>query len=49
MEGIIYNLQHVGKIEAPFNIRSNNHKKDLKDPKGILVDKHLQKIVITNM
>ena len=49
MEGIIYNLQDVGKNEEPFNIRSNNHRKDVKDPKAILADKHLQKMVITNM
>ena len=37
------NLQYVGKNETPFNIRLSNHRKDVKDPKAILADKHLQK------
>ena len=36
------NLQYVGKNETPFSIRLNNHRKDLKDAKTILVDKHFQ-------
>ena len=43
MKYTIYNLQYVGKNETPFNIRLNNHQKDVKDPKAILADKHIQK------
>ena len=43
MECIICNQQYVGKNETPFNIRLNNHKEDVKDPKTILADKHFQK------
>ena len=43
MECIICNLQYVGKNETPFNIRLNNHRKDVKDPKGNLGDKHTSK------
>ena len=32
--------------ETPFSIRLNNHRKDVKDPKAILADKHFQKMVI---
>ena len=37
-------MLYVGKNETPFNIALNNHKKDVKDPKAILADKHFQKI-----
>ena len=40
------NLQHVGKNETSFNIRLNNHRKNVNDPKAILGDKHFQKMVI---
>ena len=43
MECAICNLQYVGKNETPLNIRLNNHRKDVKDPKAILADKHFQK------
>ena len=43
MECTVCNLQYVGKIETLFNIRLNNHRKDVKDPKAILADKHFQK------
>ena len=39
----IWNLEYVGKNETPFNIRLNNHKKEVKDCKAILSDKHFQK------
>ena len=35
-----------GKNEKPFNIWSNNHKKYLRDLKGILADKSSQKVVL---
>ena len=38
MERTICNLQYVGKNKTPFNIRLNNHTKDVKDPKAILAD-----------
>ena len=43
IECIICNLQYVAKNETPFNIRLNSHRKDVKDPKAILADKHFQK------
>ena len=43
MECAICNLQYLGKNETLFKIRLNNHKKDVKDPKAILPDKHFQK------
>ena len=46
MKGTICNLQHVGQNETPFNIRLSNHRKDVKDPKAILADKHFQKVAI---
>ena len=33
-------IQYVGKAETVFNIRLNNHRKDVKDPKAIPVDKY---------
>ena len=43
MECIISNLQYDSKNETPFNIRLNNYRKDVKDPKAILAYKHFQK------
>ena len=40
MECTICNLQYIGKNETPFNIRLDNHRKDVKDPKAILPRKH---------
>ena len=33
-------IQYVGKAETAFNLRLNNHRKDVKDPKAIPADKH---------
>ena len=46
MECAICNQQYVSKNETPFNIRLNNHRKDVNDPKVLLADKHFQKMVI---
>ena len=43
MKCTICNLQNVGKNKTPFNTRSNNHRKNVKDPKAIVADKHFQK------
>ena len=43
MESTICNLQYVGKKKTSFNIRLINHRKDVKDPKATLADKHFQK------
>ena len=43
MKCIICNLEYVDKDETPFYITLNNHRKDVKDPKAILADKHFQK------
>ena len=39
-------IQYVGKAETAFNIRLNNHRKDVKDPKAIPVDKHFSSFKI---
>ena len=41
----ITNCKYVGKNKTPFNIRLNNHRKDIKDPKAIVADKQFQKMV----
>ena len=46
MECTKCNLQYDGKDETPVKIRLNNHMKDFKDPKMILVEKLFQKNVI---
>ena len=43
MESMISNLQYVDKKETLFNIRWNNHRKDVKKLKAILADIHFQK------
>lgn len=43
VECSICNLQYVGKNETRFNIRLNIHRKDVKDSKPLLADKHLPK------
>ena len=43
MKCAICDLQYVRKNETPFKIRLNNHRKEVKDPKAILADKHFQK------
>ena len=35
---------YIGKAETALNIRLNNHRKDVKDPKAIRVDKHFNQI-----
>ena len=39
LECNICNTQYVGKSEATFNIRFNNHRKDVKDPNALPADK----------
>ena len=41
MECLICNVQYLSKNETPCNIRLNNYRKDVKDPKAILADKKL--------
>ena len=38
-----WSVQYIGKNETPFNIRFNNHRKDVKDTKAILADKNFPK------
>ena len=35
MECILCKIQYVGKSETPFNLRLNNHRKDVNNPKAI--------------
>ena len=39
-------IQYVGNAETAFNIGLNNHRKDVKDPKAIPVDKHFSSFKI---
>ena len=41
--------QYVGKNNTPFNIRLNNHRKDVKDPKTILADKHFHNTILCSI
>ena len=40
LECNICNIQYIGKSETTFNIRLNNHRKDVKDPNALPADKH---------
>ena len=42
MECIIYKVQYAGKSEIPFNLRLNNHRKDLNNPKAIPACNHFK-------
>ena len=41
LECNICNIQYLGKSETTFNIRFNNHRKDVKDPNALPADKNL--------
>ena len=43
LECHICNIQYIGKSEAPFNIRLNNHRKDVKNPNGTPACKHFNR------
>ena len=49
MECIICNLQYASKNETPFKIRLNNHRKDVKNSKAILADKHFKKKMVIDL
>ena len=40
LECYICNIQYVDKSETPFNIRLNNHRKDVENPNAIPACKH---------
>ena len=42
MECTLCNKQYVGKAETSFNVRLNNHRKDVNKPNAILACKHFQ-------
>ena len=42
MECILWKIQYVGKSETPFNLRLNNHRKDVYNPKAILMWNHFK-------
>ena len=42
MECTLCNKQYFGKAETVFNVRLNNHKKDIKNPNAILACRHFQ-------
>ena len=43
MECALCKIQYVGKAETAFNIRLNNHRKDVNNPKSILANFHFKK------
>ena len=43
MECALCKVQYVGKAETAFNIRLNNHRKDVNNPKSIPADLHFGK------
>ena len=43
MECALCKVQYVGKAETTFNIRLNNHRKDVNNPKSIPADLHFRK------
>ena len=43
MECASCRVQYAGKAETAFNIRRNNHRKDVNNPKSIPVDLHFRK------
>ena len=43
MECALCKIQYVGKVETAFNIRLNNYKKDVNNPKSISADFHFRK------
>ena len=42
MECILFNKQYVGKAETSFNVKLNNHQKDVKNVDAIIACKHFQ-------
>ena len=42
MECILCKIQYVGKSETPFNLRLNNHRKDVYNPKAIPACNHFK-------
>ena len=40
LECDFFNVHYVGKKETTFNVRLNNHRKDVKSPNASLVNKH---------
>ena len=43
IEYTLCKIQYVGKAETAFNIRLNNHRKDVNNPKSIPADFHFRK------
>ena len=43
LECALCKVQYVGKSETAFNIRLNNNRKDVSNPKSIPVDLHFRK------
>ena len=43
LECIVCDIQYVGKSETGFNIRLNNHRKNVSNPKAILACVHFTK------
>ena len=48
MECASCRVQYVGKAETAFNIRLNNHRKDVNNSKSIPADFHFRKLCMQN-
>ena len=42
MECILCKIQYVGKSDTPFNLKPNNHRKDVNNPKAITACNHFK-------
>ena len=42
MECILCKIQYVGKSKNPFNLRLNNHRKDVNNPKAVPARNHFK-------
>ena len=49
LECYICNIQYISKSETPFNIRLNNHRKNVKNPNTILASKYGKFITIEQL
>ena len=43
MEYALWKVQYIGKAETTFNIRLNNHRKDVSNPKSVPASLHFRK------
>ena len=49
MECVLCNKQYARKSETAFNLRFNNHRKDVDKRKSLVVDQHFRYLVATSI